>query len=124
MKRLAVIVTILTAIVLLEGWGAFWLRDYSEELSVRLTALSEQVDKAPGRVLGELTGIREEWTERRKILSIYIHENPMDNFERDLTQAIFRLEKGDGEAALWMRMAADAATEIWEREKPTIQNIL
>lgn len=124
MKRLTVIVTILTAIVLLEGWGAFWLRDYSERLSGSLTALSGQVDGAPDRVLRELTGIREEWTERRKILSIYIHESPMDNFERDLTQALLRLENGDGEAALWMKMAADAATEIWERERPTIQNIL
>lgn len=124
MKRLSLIVAILTVIVLLESWGALWLRDYSEELSAELTSLSGQVDSSPDAVLEELTRIHGEWTKRRKILSIYIHENPMDSFERDLTEAILRLEEEDGEAALWMRLAADAAAEIWEREKPTVQNIL
>ncbi|MDD6031994.1 MAG: DUF4363 family protein [Oscillospiraceae bacterium] len=123
MKRLAVSIAIISAIVILESWGLFWVRDYTADLSSQLTALSQQLDH-PEEVLEQLDRIEEQWHENRKLMSLFIHEKVMDDFEENAAEARLRLQTGEPEAALRLQMAAEAAKEIWEREKPSLQNVL
>lgn len=122
MKRLTISIGILAIVVALEIWGLFWVRDYSAELSDRLTKMSAQVGEQD--LLPQLNEMEEDWQQHRRVMSLFIHEKLMDDFESNLTEARYRLLTDQPEADLWLRMAADAAAEIWEMERPTLQNIL
>lgn len=124
MKRLTLITAILAAIVVLESFGMAWLKDYSEELHETLHTLSERADVSPDDTLNELEALESRWKEQRRVLGIYVHEAAMNEFEMDLAEAKVRLERGDKEAAILLQVAAEAAAAIWERERPTLPNIL
>lgn len=124
MKRLTLITAILAAIVVLESFGMAWLKDYSEELHETLHTLSEQAEISPDDTLNELEALESRWKEQRRVLGLYVHEAAMNEFEMDLAEAKVRLERGDKEAAILLQVAAEAAAAIWERERPTLPNIL
>ena len=72
----------------------------------------------------QLETLEARWKEKRRVLGLYVHEAAMNEFEMDLAEARVRLERDDEEAAILLRVAAEAAAAIWERERPTLPNIL
>jgi len=119
MKRLSLILTILGFVIAAELAGLTWVKDYTNDLSAELTALSRQED-----ILPRLEEIRGEWDSRRRIMSIFLHERTLDHFEESLTDAALRIRTDETDAAFWLQTAADAAKGIWESERPDLQNIL
>ena len=124
MKRVTLITVILAVIVALESWGMAWLKGYSEELYGTLNTLSAEAENSPDNALRQLETLEARWKEKRRGFGVYVHEAAMNEFEMDLAEARVRLERDDEEAAILLRVAAEAAAAIWERERPTLPNIL
>ena len=119
MKRLAIILAILFFIAAAE-WGALTrTKQYTDSLSLRLTALSSEASPLPA-----LEALEEEWTVRRKTLGLFLHEKPMDEFERLLRKTMIHAALGSPDTAFLLLEAAEAAENIWHSERPSLQNIL
>ena len=118
MKRLGLILAILAVVTAAEIRGLAWTKDYTAALSDRLTALSETRDPLPA-----LTELETEWERNRRLMSVFLHERPLDSFEEKLAAARALALSGADPSALLLE-AAEAAVHIWQNERPDLQNVL
>lgn len=118
MKRLGLILAILAVVTAAEIRGLAWTKEYSAALSDRLTALSEAQDPLPA-----LDDLAEEWEQNRRLMSLFLHERPLDSFEDRLASARSHASAGTDPSALLLE-AAEAARHIWQNERPSPQNVL
>ena len=119
MKRLILIFAILLFIAVGEYTALFRTKQYTDSLSAALTSLSSE--EAPLRALETL---EKEWFSRRKLMSLFLHERSMDEFERLLYRAKLHAAADDSDTALLLLEAAAAAENIWQSERADLQNIL
>ena len=81
------------------------------------------------KVQTELRAIYADWEEYQRMLGIAIREEHLDEVEKHMKRAEFltRLpeeQQNKEELAMELMEAADAAEELWQKEKISIQNIL
>ena len=119
MKRLVLILSILFFIAVGEYTALARTKQYTDDLSLKLTALCEE-----SFPLSKLEELEKEWHNRRKTMGLFLHERPLDEFERLLSEAKIRAGQNSSDTPFLLLEAAAAAGKIWENERPSLRNIL
>lgn len=128
MKRMVIMLSIVGTILACGAVTQVWLHQYTEDMSVQLELLSEAVGKGDP-VRHEIGAILSEWDQCQKHMGIWASENVLDQVESHLKNAEMLSHYPDDETyrhqlRLELLNAADAAEELWQKEKISIQNIL
>ena len=127
MKRMVVL---LSLVGLLLGCGAVtegWLRRYTDGLQSQMEALSRAA--AAGEDVGcEVRAVLSDWEACQKWLGAAVHEDRLDQLESHVKRAEM-LSGFPGSAScrrelvLELLEVGDAAGELWEKERLSLQNI-
>lgn len=128
MKRMVIMLSIVGTILACGAASQVWLHDYTEDMSTQLNLLSEAVGNGD-QVQHEISAILADWDQCQKKLSVWMSENNLDQVETHLKSAEMLSHYPDDETyrhqlRLELLNAADAAEELWQKEKVSIQNIL
>ena len=128
MKRMVIMLSIVGTIFACGTVSQVWLQGYTKNVSVQLTQLSEDVGSGNG-VQHEISALLAEWHQYQKWLGVWTMENNLDPLESHLKNAEVLAGYPEDETyrhqlRLELLNAADAAEELWEKEKVSLQNIL
>ena len=128
MKRMVIMLSIVGTIFACGTVSQVWLQGYTKNVSVQLTQLSEDVGSRNG-VQHEISALLAEWHQYQKWLGVWTMENNLDPLESHLKNAEVLAGYPEDETyrhqlRLELLNAADAAEELWEKEKVSLQNIL
>ena len=128
MKRMVVL---LSLVGLLLGSGVFfqnYLHRYTGELKDQTEELSRAVE-AGENVKYEIRAIHSDWEAYQKWLGAEAHEDRLDQLEAHIKRAemLAGFPNSDvyrRELVLELLEIGDAAEELWQKEKMSLQNIL
>lgn len=128
MKRMVVL---LSLVGLLLGSGVFsqnYLRRYTGELKDQTEELSRAVE-AGENIKYEIRAIHSDWGAYQKWLGAEAHEDRLDQLEAHIKRAemLAGFPNSDvyrRELVLELLEIGDAAEELWQKEKLSLQNIL
>lgn len=128
MKRMVIMLSIVGTIFACGTVSQVWLQGYTKNVSEQLTQLSEDVGSGNG-VQHEISALLAEWHQYQKWLGVWTMENNLDPLESHLKNAEVlagypKDETYRHQLRLELLNAADAAEELWEKEKVSLQNIL
>ena len=128
MKRMVIMLSIVGTIFACGTVSQVWLQGYTKNVSEQLTQLSEDVGSGNG-VQHEISALLAEWHQYQKWLGVWTMENNLDPLESHLknAEALAQYPKDETylhQLRLELLSAADAAEELWEKEKVSLQNIL
>ena len=128
MKRMVIMLSIVGTIFACGTVSQVWLQGYTKNVSEQLTQLSEDVGSGNG-VQQEISALLAEWHQYQKWLGVWTMENNLDPLESHLKHAEVLAGYPEDETyrhqlRLELLNAADAAEELWEKEKVSLQNIL
>ena len=128
MKRMVIMLSIVGTIFACGTVSQVWLQGYTKNVSEQLTQLSEDVGSGNG-VQHEISALLAEWHQYQKWLGVWMMENNLDPLESHLKNAEVLAGYPEDETyrhqlRLELLNAADAAEELWEKEKVSLQNIL
>lgn len=128
MKRMVIILSIVGTIFACGTVSQVWLHDYTKNVSAQLSRLSEEVGSG-NELQYEISALLTEWHQYQKWLGVWTMENNLDPLESHLKNAEALAKYPEDETYLHqLRLellgAADAAEELWEKEKVSLQNIL
>ncbi len=128
MKRMVIILSIVGTILACGTMSQVWLQGYTEDMSTQLNLLSEAVGNGD-EVRHEISAILAEWQQCQKKLGVWTTENYLDQLESHLKNAEMLSKYPEDETyrhqlRLELQNAADAAEELWQKEKISLQNIL
>lgn len=128
MKRMVIMLSIVGTILACGTVSQVWLHRYTDDMSTQLSLLSEAVGNGD-QVQHEISAILSEWEQCQKRLGIWTSENTLDQLESHLKNAEMLShypydETYRHQLRLELLNAADAAEELWQKEKVSIQNIL
>lgn len=124
-----VILLSLVGVILSSGAASqVWLHQYTRDLKEQMEQLSFSAVQGE-KVQTELRAIYADWEEYQRMLGIAIREEHLDEVGKHMKRAEFltRLpeeQQNKEELAMELMEAADAAEELWQKEKISIQNIL
>ena len=124
-------VVLLSLVGLLLGSGVFsqnYLHRYTGELKDQTEELSRAVE-AGENVKYEIRAIRSDWEAYQKWLGAEAHEDRLDQLEAHIKRAemLAGFPNSDvyrRELVLELLEIGDAAEELWQKEKLSLQNIL
>ena len=127
MKRMVIL---LSLVGLLLGSGAVsqnWLHGYTGGLKAQMEELSEAVQQGEN-IKYEIRAIRADWTRYQQWLGAEAHENKLDQLEAHIKRAEMLAGFPDSdvyrrELVLELLEVGDAAEELWEKERLSLQNI-
>ena len=127
MKRMAVLLTILGSLLAAGAVSENWLHDYTRNLSAQLTELSGSAESGK-MIRSEISALLSEWQEAQARYGMWTTENHLDPLETHLKNAeMYASLPPDEEHLKQLRVellsAADAAEELWEKERVSLQNI-
>ena len=128
MKRMVVL---LSLVGLLLGSGVMsqkWLHGYTGSLKSQMEELSQAVQQGEN-VKYEIRAIRADWTRYQQWLGAVAHEDKLDQLEVHIKRAEMLAGFPDSdvyrrELVLELLEVGDAAEELWEKERLSLQNIL
>lgn len=128
MKRMVVL---LSLVGLLLGSGVMsqkWLHGYTGSLKSQMEELSQAVQQGEN-VKYEIRAIRADWTRYQQWLGAKAHEDKLDQLEVHIKRAEMLAGFPDSdvyrrELVLELLEVGDAAEELWEKERLSLQNIL
>ena len=128
MKRMVVL---LSLVGLLLGSGVMsqkWLHGYTGSLKSQMEELSQAVQHGEN-VKYEIRAIRADWTRYQQWLGAEAHEDKLDQLEVHIKRAEMLAGFPDSdvyrrELVLELLEVGDAAEELWEKERLSLQNIL
>ena len=128
MKRMVVL---LSLVGLLLGSGVMsqkWLHGYTGSLKSQMEELSQAVQQGEN-VKYEIRAIRADWTRYQQWLGAEAHEDKLDQLEVHIKRAEMLAGFPDSdvyrrELVLELVEVGDAAEELWEKERLSLQNIL
>ena len=128
MKRMVVL---LSLVGLLLGSGVMsqkWLHGYTGSLKSQMEELSQAVQQGEN-VKYEIRAIRADWTRYQQWLGAEVHEDKLDQLEVHIKRAEMLAGFPDSdvyrrELVLELLEVGDAAEELWEKERLSLQNIL
>ena len=128
MKRMVVL---LSLVGLLLGSGVMsqkWLHGYTGSLKSQMEELSQAVQQGEN-VKYEIRAIRADWTRYQQWLGTEAHEDKLDQLEVHIKRAEMLAGFPDSdvyrrELVLELLEVGDAAEELWEKERLSLQNIL
>jgi hypothetical protein len=128
MKRMVVMLSIVGALLTCGVVSQVWLKNYTEQMSDQLELLSDAVGSGE-EIRYEIGAILNEWEQYQKRLGLWTSENYLDPLESHLKNAelLSRYAEDDTyrhQLRLELMSAADAAEELWQKEKISVQNIL
>lgn len=128
MKRMVIMLSIVGTIFACGTVSQVWLQGYTKNVFEQLTQLSEDVGSGNG-VQHEISALLAEWHQYQKWLGVWTMENNLDPLESHLKNAEVLAGYPEDETyrhqlRLELLNAADAAEELWEKEKVSLQNIL
>ncbi len=124
-------VVLLSLVGVILGSGAasqVWLHRYTQELKEQMEQLSYSAGLGE-EVQTELRAISSDWEEYQKGLGAIIREESLNEVEKHIKKAELLTQMTDQqeirqELVMELREAADAAEELWQKEKVSLQNIL
>ena len=128
MKRMVVL---LSLVGLLLGSGVMsqkWLHGYTGSLKSQMEELSQAVQQGEN-VKYEIRAIRADWIRYQQWLGAEAHEDKLDQLEVHIKRAEMLAGFPDSdvyrrELVLELLEVGDAAEELWEKERLSLQNIL
>ena len=128
MKRMVVLMSL---VGLLLGCGAVsqqWLHRYTGGLKAQMEELSKAAQGGEN-VKYEIRAIRADWTRYQQWLGATTHEDKLDQLEVHIKRAEMLAGFPDSdvyrrELVLELLEVGDAAEELWEKERLSLQNIL
>ena len=128
MKRMVVL---LSLVGLLLGSGVMsqkWLHGYTGSLKSQMEELSQAVQQGEN-VKYEIRAILADWTRYQQWLGAEAHEDKLDQLEVHIKRAEMLAGFPDSdvyrrELVLELLEVGDAAEELWEKERLSLQNIL
>ena len=128
MKRMVILLSLVGVILSSGAASQVWLHQYTRDLKEQMEQLSFSAVQGE-KVQTELRAIYADWEEYQRMLGIAIREEHLDEVEKHMKRAEFltRLaeeQQNKEELAMELMEAADAAEELWQKEKISIQNIL
>lgn len=125
MKRLITIICLLGAIVAGSVYSLFWLKNYSEETAAQLSVIADTAGDDPQKAAEELEKLQREWDETKSYIGVFVHEDPLNTFSECLEACKALLRQGDtDEFQVKIEQAVGAATDIYKKELPTLENVL
>ena len=128
MKRMVILLSLVGVILASGAASQIWLHQYTRNLKEQMEQLSFSAVQGE-QVQIELRAIYADWEEYQRMLGMTIREEHLDEVEKHMKRAEFitRLpeeQQNREELAMELLEAADAAEELWQKEKISIQNIL
>lgn len=128
MKRMVILLSLVGVILASGAASQIWLHQYTRNLKKQMEQLSFSAVQGE-QVQTELRAIYADWEEYQRMLGMTIREEHLDEVEKHMKRAefIIRLpeeQQNREELAMELLEAADAAEELWQKEKISIQNIL
>ena len=105
-----------------------WLHGYTGSLKSQMEELSQAVQQGEN-VKYEIRAIRADWTRYQQWLGAEAHEDKLDQLEVHIKRAEMLAGFPDSdvyrrELVLELLEVGDAAEELWEKERLSLQNIL
>lgn len=128
MKRMVVLLSLVGVIFASGAASQIWLHQYTRGLKEQMEQLSHAAVQGE-QVQAEIRAIYADWEEYQRMLGMAVREEHLDEVEKHMKRAEFmtRLpaeQQNREELAMELLEAADAADELWQKEKISIQNIL
>ena len=125
MKRLIIIVSIMTVIIAGSIYSLFWLKNFSEETAAQLAVISDTAKSDPQKATENLEKLRRDWEEAKSRMGIFVHEESLNTFSESLEEckALLRQEYSD-EFQVEIEKAISAVNDIYKKELPTLENVL
>ena len=128
MKRMVIMLSIVGTIFACGTVSQVWLQGYTKNVSEQLTQLSGEVGSG-NELQHEISALLAEWHQYQKWLGVWTMENNLDSLESHLKNAETLAKYPEDETyrhqlRLELLSAADAAEELWEKEKISLRNIL
>ncbi len=128
MKRMVILLS-LVGVILGSGVASqVWLHNYTLELKQQMEQLSYSAGLGE-EVQTELRAIYSDWEAYQKRLGATIREENLNEVEKHMKRAELLTRMTDQqeirqELVMELMEAADAAEELWQKEKISLQNIL
>lgn len=124
-KRLFLIIGIILAIIFLSIFSLFYLKNYTEKTSDTLETITQIIQQDKEKALKELEKLCDDWNNSKNKMGIFIHEERIEEVSDHLDNCYAHLDKGNTESFLVeAEETLIAIEEFYEKELPTIQNIL
>ncbi len=124
-----VILLSLVGVILASGAATQkWLYSYTTGFSAQMESLSISAQNGE-KVLHEIQAVHADWERYQKWLGAAIHEENLNDLESHIKRAEMLAGFPENEVyrrdlVLELLEAADAAEELWQKEKLSLQNIL
>lgn len=125
MKRVVVSVAIVICIVGGGVWYLSWLKGYTEDFADSLIVVQEEAEQNPAVALEVFEALIADWEGKQRIISMIAHEHNLNRVDEALQESFVYLAQGRLPEFQWqIQLAAFAVSDVYQKELPTLQNVL
>ena len=79
----------------------------------------------PSEALNALAGIQEEWEQKKRWIGVFVREEPLTEISDRLEECAALLRTGNtDDFSVRLRQTVFSIRDLYQRERPSLQNIL